>query len=235
MASLTTSRIPGVGVASISRAMRVIEVFADRPKGVALTRLSAELGYGKATLSKVLATMERGRFVRRDTVTGHFHLSCRLLALAFAYAERVGIPGLCAPILQALADETGELVQLAVVEGGSVLFVAKAEGPDQRMRMVPLVGAVAPLHATASGKVWLASLSEAAATAALTQQGLARLAPRTITSRARLLAQLRGIRAQGYAIGDEELVAGGRAGAGPGIRGGGGVGSVAVSGPKFPG
>src|SRR5881397_2086265 len=219
MASLTTSRIPGVGVASISRAMRVIEVFADRPEGVALTRLSAELGYGKATLSKVLATMERGHFVRRDTATGHFHLSCRLLALAFAYAERVGIPGLCAPILQALADETGELVQLAVVEEGSVLFVAKAEGPDHRLRMVPLVGAVAPLHATASGKVWLASLSEAAATAALTQQGLARLAPRTITSRARLLAQLRGIRAQGYAIVDEELVAGGRA--------------VAVSGPTF--
>src|SRR6266699_2938033 len=212
MASLATSRIPGVGVASISRAMRVIEVFADRPKGVALTRLSAELGYGKATLSKVLATMERGRFVRRDAVTGHFHLSCRL---------------------HALADETGELVQLAVVEEGSVLFVAKAEGPDHRLRMVPLVGAVAPLHATASGKVWLASLSEAAATAALTQQGLARLAPRTITSRARLLAQLRDVRAQGYAIVDEELVAGGRAVAAPVIRGDGVVGSVAVSGPTF--
>src|SRR5438445_9022724 len=233
MTSITTSGRPGIGVASIVRAIRVLEVFADRPKGVALTRLSAELGYGKATLSKVLATMERGRFVRRDAVTGHFHLSCRLLALAFAYAERVGIPGLCAPILQALADETGELVQLAVVEEGSVLFVAKAEGPDHRLRMVPLVGAVAPLHATASGKVWLASLSEAEATAALTQQGLARLAPRTITSRARLLAQLRGIRAQGYAIVDEELVAGGRAVAVPVIRGDGVVGSVAVSGPTF--
>src|SRR3989442_815155 len=107
--------------------------------------------------------MGRGHFVRRDTATGHFHLSCRLLALAFAYAERVGIPGLCAPILQALADETGELVQLAVVEEGSVLFVAKAEGPDHRLRIVPLVGAVAPLHATASRNVWLASLSQAAA------------------------------------------------------------------------
>ena len=233
MTAITTSGRPGIGVASIVRAIRVLEVFADRPEGVALTRLSAELGYGKATLSKVLATMERGHFVRRDTATGHFHLSCRLLALAFAYAERVGIPGLCAPILQALADETGELVQLAVVEGGSVLFVAKAEGPDQRMRMVPLVGAVAPLHATASGKVWLASLSEAAAAAALTQQGLARLAPRTITSRARLLAQLRDVRAHGYAIVDEELVAGGRAVAAPVIRGDGVVGSVAVSGPTF--
>src|SRR5207245_1531383 len=106
-------------------------------------------------------------------------------------------------------------------------------GPDHRLRMVPLVGAVAPLRATAGGKVWLASLSEAEATAALTQQGLARLAPRTITSRARLLAQLRGIRAQGYAIVDEELVAGGRAVAVPVIRGDGVVGSVAVSGPTF--
>src|SRR2546422_4442328 len=93
MTSITTSGRPGIGVASIVRAIRVLEVFADRPEGVALTRLSAELGYGKATLSKVLATMERGHFVRRDTATGHFHLSCRLLALAFAYAERVGIPG----------------------------------------------------------------------------------------------------------------------------------------------
>src|SRR5207245_2323478 len=78
-------------------------------------------------------------FVRRDTATGHFHLSCRLLALAFAYAERVGIPGLCAPILQALANETGELVQLAVVEGGCVLFVAKAEGTVLCMRLVAIV------------------------------------------------------------------------------------------------
>src|SRR2546430_5365084 len=232
MASLTTS-ISGIVTAADSGRVRVMEVLADRPKGVALTRLSAELGYGKATLSKVLATMDRGQCVRRDAATGLFHLSCRPLALAFAYAERVGIPGLCAPILQALADETGELVQLAVVEGGSVLFVAKAEGPDRRMRRVPLVGAVAPLHATASGKVWLASLSEAAAAAALTQQGLARLAPRTITSRARLLAQLRDVRAQGYAIVDEELVAGGRAVAVPVIRGDGVVGSVAVSGPTF--
>src|SRR2546428_11821526 len=110
------------------------------------------------------------------------------------------MPGLCAPVLRALADETGEVVQRAVVGGGSVLFVAKAEGPDQRMRMVPLVGAVAPLHATASGKVWLASLSEAAAAAALTQQGLSRPAPPTDTSPARLPPQPRHVRAHAYAI-----------------------------------
>jgi len=233
MISTTTSRASGASVASVSRAMRVLDAFASHPAGVALTSLSAELGYGKASLSKILATMVREGFVRRDRVSGHFNLSWRLLALAFGHAQRVGIHGLCSPVLQALADQTDELVQLAVVEDNHILFVAKAEGPGQQMRMMPLVGVVAPVHATASGKVWLASLPRPEATAVLARQGLPRLASHTITSRERLLAQLRNVRARGYAVVDEELVDGGRAVAAPIVKGGRVVGAVAVSGPTF--
>src|SRR5439155_968488 len=161
----------GVRVASVSRAMRVLEAFVGHPEGVALSRLAATLGYGKASLSKILGTLVREGFVRQDPPTGRFHLSWRLLAMAFGHAERVGMPAICVPILQALADETDELVQLAVVEDGEVLFVAKAEGPGQQIRMMPLVGLVAPAHATASGKVWLAHLPEAEALAVLARPG----------------------------------------------------------------
>jgi DNA-binding IclR family transcriptional regulator len=230
ISSPTKARTVG-SVASISRAIRALEAFASHPAGVALTPLSSELGYGKASLSKILSTLEREGFVRCDATSGRFHLSWRLLALAYGYAERVGMLDLCLPMLQALADETGELVQLAVVEGDDVLFVAKAEGADRRMRMVPLVGAVAPLHATASGKVWLASLPAVEAAAILARQSLPRLASRTVTSRSRLLAQLGEIRARGYATVDEELVDGGRAVAAAIVHGGRVVGAVAVSGP----
>lgn len=223
----------GVRVASVSRAMHVLEAFAGHPEGVALGRLAAKLGYGKASLSKILGTLAREGFVRQDAPTGRFHLSWRLLALAFGHAERVGMPAVCVPILQALADETDELVQLAVVEDGEVLFVAKAEGPGQQIRMLPLVGLVAPAHATAAGKIWLAHLPEAEVLAVLARQGLRRLTPRTITSRAKLLAQLREARARGYAIVDEELIEGGRAAAAPIVAGGRVVGAVAVSGPTF--
>jgi IclR family acetate operon transcriptional repressor len=223
----------GVRVASVSRAMHVLEAFAGHPEGVALSRLAAKLGYGKASLSKILGTLAREGFVRQDAPTGRFHLSWRLLALAFGHAERVGMPAVCVPILQALADETDELVQLAVVEDGEVLFVAKAEGPGQQIRMLPLVGLVAPAHATAAGKIWLAHLPEAEVLAVLARQGLRRLTPRTITSRAKLLAQLREARARGYAIVDEELIEGGRAAAAPIVAGGRVVGAVAVSGPTF--
>jgi DNA-binding IclR family transcriptional regulator len=223
----------GVRVASVSRAMRVLEASAGHPEGVALSQLAAKLGYGKASLSKILDTLAREGFVQQDSLTARFHLSWRLLALAFGHAERVGMPGICAPILQALADETDELVQLAVAEEGELLFVAKAEGPGQQMRMLPLVGLVAPAHATASGKVWLAHLPEAEVQAVLARQGMHRLTSRTITSRAKLLAQLREARERGYAIVDEELVEGGRAAAAPILIGGRIVGAVAVSGPTF--
>jgi len=229
--STPTSAVSGAAVASVARAMRVLKAFADHPGGIALTRLSGELGYGKASLSKIMSTMEREGFVRRDGA-GHFHLSWHLLALAFGHAQRVGISGVCMPVLQSLADETDELVQLAVIEGDHVLFVAKAEGPGHSLRLLPLVGVVAPTHATASGKVWLASLPDARALDVLRRQGLARVTSRTITSRARLLAELRSVRRDGYAITDGELDEGGRAIAAPIVHRGRVVGAIAVSGPS---
>ena len=227
-----TSRNTGTAVASVARAMRVLAACAEHPGGVALTRLSVELGYGKASLSKIMVTMEREGFVRRDAA-GLFHLSWRLLALAFGHAQRVGFSGISAPVLQGLADETDELVQLAVIEGDHVLFVAKAEGPGQALRLLPLVGLVAPTHATASGKVWLASLPEGRALEVMRRQGLERVTSRTITSRARLLAELRRVRRDGYAITDGELHEEGRAIAAPILHGGAVVGAIAVSGPSF--
>ena len=223
----------GTRVTSVVRAMRVLEASADQPDGVALSALAAKLGSGKGTLSKIVATLVREGFVRQDPLTGRFHLGWRLLALAFGHAERVGLPALCQPILQAIADETDELVQLAVGEGDQVFFVAKAEGPGQRMRMVPLVGVAPPVHATASGKAWLAHLPESEALAVIRRHGLSRVTARTVTSRVKLLAELRAARAEGFAIVDEELVEGGRAVAAPILVAGRPVGAVVVSGPTF--
>jgi len=220
-------------VASVSRAVRVLEALAGHPQGIALGDLSARLGYGKASLSKILGTLERQGYVRQDPLTNQFQLSWRLLALAFGHAQRLGVPTIFLPILQGLADETDELVQLALVDGAQLLFVAKAEGQGQRIRMLPLVGMVAPLHATASGKVWLASLPPTEAREILHRQGLPRLAPKTITAPRRLMSELRQVRRQGYAIVDEELAEGGRAVAAPILNGGHVVGTVAVSGPTF--
>lgn len=220
-------------VSGVARAMRVLEAIAGAPDGAAVKDLAQTLACGKGTISKMLATLERGHYVRRAPETGRFHLTWRLLALAFGHADRAGMPRLFMPVLQELADETDELVQLAVVDGEQVLFVAKAEGLGQRIRLLPLVGMWAPLHATAAGKLWLASLSEAGARRVLGSGRLAAVAPRTTTSMTRLRDELRAIRERGYAINDEELAEGGRALAAPIRRDGLVVGAVALSGPAY--
>lgn len=220
-------------VAGVARAMRILEAVAEAPDGVAVRDLSRALGCGKGTVSKMLATLERGHYVRQAEETGRFFLTWRLLALAYGHAERAGMPRVFAPVLQELADETDELVQLAVVDGDQVLYVAKAEGLGQRIRLLPLVGLWAPLHATAAGKVWLASLDAPALARVLGRHRLRAVAPRTITSLPALRAELGRVRARGYAIADEELAEGGRAVAAPVCKAGEVAGAVALSGPSY--
>lgn len=220
-------------VASVLRALRAIEVVAQSAQGIGLTDLAAKLGCRVSSLSKILTTVEGAGFVTRDAGTDRFHLSWRLLALAFGHANNVGLWALTAPILQALADETDELVHLVVVDGGEMRIVAKAEGPGAHIRIFPLVGASVPVHASVSGKLWLASLPEEEAARVLATRGMPRLTPHTIVSKERLLAELRTIRRRGYSTSDQELIEGGRAVAAAITRNGKVVGAVAVSGPTF--
>jgi IclR family acetate operon transcriptional repressor len=219
-------------VAGIARAMQVLESLAASPDGISVRDLSRAIGCGKGTISKMLGTLERRHYVRRDAASGRFTLTWRLLALAFGHADQAGMPRVFLPVLQELADETDELVQLAVVDGDQVLFVAKAEGRGQSIRLLPLVGLWVPLHATATGKLWLATLS-AKELARVLGRNLAAVAPRTITSMTELRKELERIRAVGYALADEELAEGGRAIAAPIRREGAVVGAVALSGPAY--
>ncbi len=220
-------------VASVLRALQAIEAIAGARDGLALTDLTARLGCGIASLSKVLSTIERAGFVARDPATNRFRLSWRLLALAFGHARDAGLLALCLPGMQALADATDELVQLVVVEDGELRIVAKAEGPGRHIRMMPLVGVTVPAHASVSGKLWLASLPDDEVVRILARTGLPRVTPHTIVSRRRLMAELRLVRARGWSLADEELVEGGRAVAAPIRRAGRVVAALAVSGPTF--
>jgi len=219
-------------VAGIVRVMQIIESLAASPDGRSVRDLSRAIGCGKGTISKMLGTLERRPYVRRDAASARFSLTWRLLALAFGHADQAGMPRVFLPVLQQLADETDELIQLAVVDGDQVLIVAKAEGRGQTIRLLPLVGLWAPLHATAAGKLWLSTLPAREVSRVLGRR-LHPVAPKTITSPDTLRRELGRVRDAGYALADEELAEGGRAIAAPITRDGAMVGAVALSGPAY--
>jgi DNA-binding IclR family transcriptional regulator len=183
---------------AIRRAMAVLERLAAARDGLSVTELAGALHLSKATVFRILASLHGAGYVEQDSQTQYYRLTLKIASLAFAFIDTIGFEDVCQPYLTDLARETGELVQLAVVEHDEMIFVAKAES-TQRVKLVPLLGRRVTLHASAAGKVWLASLPEEEAIRIVLKQGLLRLTDRTLTTIDAIRAEWARVRQQGYA------------------------------------
>lgn len=222
-------------VSAITRALEVLETLTEAQEELTVTSLASILKLNKGVTSRILATLRSRGYVSQDPRTRVYRPTFKVVSLGNRYVERLGFPDVCMPILNELADQTEELVQMAVVEGDDMWFVAKAEG-KHRLRLLSALGKKVVLHATASGKAWLASLPEDRALALISRQGgLLALTPRTIVSMEEFLKQLKETRVRGFAIAQDENIEGGSA-VGAAIRserhGSLVVGAVGVAGPS---
>lgn len=149
----------------------------------------------------MLAELMRLGYVRQNVESSRYHLSTRLVAMGFRYLASSGAD-IVQPILDQLAQQTGELVRLGVIDGERQTWIAKAQGARSGLRYDPDMGRDAPLFYTASGHAWLSSLSDAQALLLVERQGIAAPAdfgPNAPKSNAELLERLRIAREHGYA------------------------------------
>lgn len=197
----------GASVQAVGRTTKALELLADAPNGVSVAELARALGSDNSVASRLLSSLQGEGYVVREEDSERFELSLKLMAVAFRYTDRLGFPGMCLPILRGLSEETGEPSQLGMVEGDTLVYVANAPG-RQRLSIAPTIGREAALHATASGKAWLAFLPEEEALKLALNQGLTAITPRTIISAQKLLEDLEGVRKRGYATVDGEFTEG---------------------------
>lgn len=183
---------------AIRRAMGILEQLAATRRGLSVTELATAAQLNKATVFRILASLLREGYVEQDSQSERYRLTAKIASLAFAFIDTMGFEEMCHPYFEELARESGELVQLAVVQDVDMIFVAKAEG-NQRVKVVPLLGRRVTLHASAAGKVWLASLPEDAAIQVLLRHGMPRLTDRTLTTIDASRAEWAQVRRQGYA------------------------------------
>lgn len=197
----------GVPVFAVQRTLQTLEYLAEAEAGASVAELCQALGIEKSIASRLLSTLVGSGYVVRVGDSDRFELSLRLITLAFSVSDRLGFPGVCQPVLEHLSAQTGELAQLAAVERDRLVFVANAQG-KQRLAIVPTIGRDVVLHATASGKAWLASLITEQAVAAVLHEGLTQVTPNTTTSLETLLEELERVRHQGYATVEGEFTEG---------------------------
>jgi DNA-binding IclR family transcriptional regulator len=189
------------------RTLDLIELMADHPSGLTLSEASTTLAIPKSVTHRLLALLAEHGFVRQDAQSGRYGLTLKLTLLGLRHYAGSGVSDVSQPILDRLAAATGELARLAIVEDEGLVWVAKAQGARFGLRYDPDTGQRCVLHATATGKAWLATLPEAEALRIVTATGFetpARFGPNVVCSVDQFADMLRQTRARGYGIAIEE-------------------------------
>ena len=194
-----------------------------------VTELASELGYSKSTIYNHLTTLEDNEFVVKDG--DEYRLSLRFLDVAEDVRHQFGNYDVIREEVDALAEETGEIVQFGIPEHGQVSYLYKRTG-DRGVQTASRVGGWAPFHSTSLGKAILASMPEERVDEILRDLEFVEQTPNTITSAAELREALRDIADRGYAIDDEENIVGVRCVAAPVQSRDEVFGAISVTGPS---
>ena len=189
-------------VQSLERGLAVIKAFtADEPE-LTLSDIARRTGMTRAAARRFVLTLVDLDYV--GTADRRFHLRPSVLELGYTYLSVMSVPQVMAPHLTALSDRLNETVSAAVLDGDDIVYVAWV-GP-RRVRVGGItIGTRLPAYVTSHGRVQLAALPDDQLDAHL---GRAKLEPRTsktITDPVRLREVLGEVRAQGYALVDQEL------------------------------
>lgn len=218
------------GVQSVERALNILEILA-RVGESGVTEIAAELEVHKSTAFRLMSTLESHDLVEQTEDRGKYRLGVGMLRLAGATTARLDLVQEARPVCRKLAADTGETVNLAVLSENSALYVDQVAGTSA-LQSHNWVGQHIPLHATSNGKVLLSELDKTELNEILAT--LPSYTELTVTSKARLRAELAQVREQGYAEAIDELEVGLTAVAAP-IRNAHGdiIASMSVSGSTF--
>jgi IclR family transcriptional regulator, acetate operon repressor len=225
------SNADGSAVQSVSRALNILEELAEA-EALGVTEVGRRLGVHKATASRLLATLAEHGLVQRDGASDKYRLGLGLIHLAGSAIAGLDLVQQARPILEELAEQTRETVNLGVLEGDGVVYIDQITGQRSIVSM-SWVGRRTPLHCTSNGKVLLAFMPEEELARRLSGR-LEALTPNTVVDPDRLRSQLVEVRSRGYGHTVEELEEGLNAVAAP-IRAVDGdvVAAVSVAGPAF--
>lgn len=193
---------------AVERAVLVLQALGTDDRGRRLSELGRELGLSKSTLSGLLSTLERHGFVERDPADSRvFHLGMGLLDLGGAVLRRLDLRGLARPSLRRLSEASGETAILHVRDGEETVIADRSE-PSGQLKVVAPLGHRLPPFAGSVAKAILAALPEREAAALVYSRPLPTFTPRSITTPDQYLAELARVRADGYALEDDEYLAG---------------------------
>ena len=183
--------------------MGLLRALSAHPTPANLKQLATETHLHPSTAHRILSVLVANRLVDRIE-PGTYRLGIRLLELGNLVKCRLSVRQEALPHMQDLHQELGETVNLSVRHDDEVVYIERTSGNSAMMRVVQIIGARAPLHITAVGKIFLAEDGPEKCTEYARRTGLPRFTDNTLTDIDALLKELEKVRRLGYAFDNEE-------------------------------
>ena len=192
---------PPQGAQAALRAVRLLKLFTNERPEMSLAEISRASGLNKTTTHRLLRALQSESLIDRNPATSAYSLGAGLMALGVQALASSDLRRRVRPVLRTLARETGETATLEVPFEDSMLILDEVAG-NHVIGAAGNIGTRWPIHATSTGKAWLA----------FDEAGIERLASElkaltgsTLTDRDALKPQLAEIRRRGYAITVDEV------------------------------
>jgi DNA-binding IclR family transcriptional regulator len=220
------------GIQSVERALSVLKLFGESEPELGVSELARRLNLHKSTVSRLLSTLEAGGFVQQDKRNGRYRLGLQLATLAGLALTQYELRDVARPFLSELAGQSGETTTLSVLDGTEAVNIDQVLAP-QPVKHLGWIGRRLPLYCTAAGKPLLASFTGPGLERYL-ERPLPRYTARTTTNASLVRREMERIRAQGFALAQEEFEAE-LCAVGAAVRDfrGDAVASITISGPSY--
>jgi DNA-binding IclR family transcriptional regulator len=192
---------------SLERGLRLVETVALNGAPTSLAEAARRTGLHRSTAHHLLQTLVSLGYLRQDAETRGYELAAKPFQLTGRTWSPEQLATIVQPSLAELTRRSGEGSSFAVYRSRAVTVVAKREH-DGPVRVVQDVGARRPLHCTAVAKAILPWLPAPELAGLVARLRFERHTAKTIATRPAFEAELRRIRAAGYATDDEEHIEG---------------------------
>jgi IclR family transcriptional regulator, acetate operon repressor len=191
------SDCPAHPIQSVENALMLLELFSERRR-LSIGAIATHIGIAPSSASRLVSMLEHHGYVRREEDSRDYILGARLRDLGLNAVRELDIRPQTRPYLEVLAAETGETIQMGILQGQYVIFIDCIEG-HHNLRVSSRVGSLLPAHCLSTGKALLADALPDDVKALYPREHLQQLTPKTISSATKLRRTLDDVRRRGYA------------------------------------
>lgn len=207
-----TGQRSGDFIQSLERGLSVINSFSRDHDAQTLSEVAGRTGLTRATARRVLLTLAELGYVDQSGRT--FSLTPKVLDLGYSFLSSFHVVELAQPSMERLVDEVHESSSMSVLDDHEIVYVARV--PTSRIMTIALaLGSRLPAYPTSMGRVLLAGLEDRELDEFIDDTEFEKLTPHTVTDPKEYRALIEQVRADGYALVDQELEEGVRSIAAP--------------------